>query len=60
MAKADERKSGGESEKRHTDRRSKERPEREPDPDTLEGPGGRHDEDANSDERDNVTRRGER
>jgi len=37
-----------------------ERPERHPDPDTLEGPGDRQEAQEESDARDKVTRRGER
>ena len=38
-----------------------ERPEREtPDPDTLEGPGGRHEAKGEEDARNKTTRRGER
>ena len=40
---------------------SKQRPERpEPDPDTLEGPGGRHESKGEEDARNKTTRRGER
>jgi len=38
---------------------SKERPERDPDPDTLEGPGDRQEAKEESDTRNKVTRRGE-
>ena len=37
----------------------KERPERHPEADTLEGPGDRHEAEGESDARDTVTRRGE-
>jgi len=47
-----------EAEKRRT--AGKERPERGPDPDTLEGPGDRQDAKEESDARNKVTRRGER
>lgn len=41
--------------------RHRERPEREnAEPDTLEGPGGRHDAAHDNDERDKTVRRGER
>ena len=39
---------------------SKQRPEREPDPDTLEGPGGKHEAKGEEDARNKTTRRGER
>ena len=45
--------------KAESDKR-KERPEREPDPDTLEGPGDRQEAKGESDARNKVTRRGER
>jgi hypothetical protein len=45
-----------ESDKRGT---ARERPERDPDPDTLEGPGDRHEAKEESDTRNKVTRRGE-
>jgi len=38
----------------------KERPQRGPDPDTLEGPGDRQEEKGESDARNKTTRRGER
>jgi hypothetical protein len=38
---------------------SEERPDR-PDPDTLEGPGGRHEAKGEEDARNKTTRRGER
>jgi len=38
----------------------KERPQRGPDPDTLEGPGDRHEDKGESDARNKTTRRGER
>jgi len=46
-----------ESDKRST---AKERPQRGPDPDTLEGPGDRQEEKGESDARNKTTRRGER
>ncbi len=39
---------------------SKQRPERGPDPDTLEGPGGRQESKGEEDARNKTTRRGER
>ena len=42
------------------ERTPKERPEHDPDPDTLEGPGGRHEGERKSDKDDTITRRGER
>lgn len=39
---------------------SKQRPERTPDPDTLEGPGGRQEKKGEEDARNKTTRRGER
>lgn len=43
------------------DRRPSERPQRpEPEPDTLEGPGGRHESKAEEDARNKATRQGER
>ena len=41
--------------------RSAEHPQRpDPEPDTLEGPGGRHEGKAEQDEQNQTTRRGER
>lgn len=59
----DERKkshvNANEDEQRRT--RSAERPERPtPEPDTMEGPGGRNESKAQSDAADKTTRRGER
>ena len=42
------------------EKRRKERPQRDPDPDTLEGPGDRQEAKEESDARNKVTRRGER
>jgi hypothetical protein len=39
---------------------SEERPDRAPDPDTMEGPGGRHETKGEEDARDKTIRRGER
>lgn len=39
---------------------SEDRPDRAPDPDTLEGPGGRHESKGEEDARNKTTRRGER
>ena len=49
-----------EQENRRTERMPKERPERGPDPDTLEGPGDREEAKGEEDARNKVTRRGER
>jgi hypothetical protein len=38
---------------------SEERPDRAPDPDTLEGPGGRNEAKGEEDARNKTTRRGE-
>jgi hypothetical protein len=40
--------------------REDEQPQRDPDPDTLEGPGGRQESKGESDTEDNATRQGER
>jgi hypothetical protein len=58
--KSDERKQQIESENRRTSRMPKERPERGPDPDTLEGPGDRDEAKGEADARNKTTRRGER
>ena len=58
--KHDENKLRIEQENRRTERMPKERPERGPDPDTLEGPGDRHEAKGEEDARNKVTRRGER
>ena len=42
------------------DKGPKERPERDAEPDTLEGPGDRQESKAEEDARNDVTRRGER
>jgi hypothetical protein len=47
-------------ENRRTERTPKERPERGPDPDTLEGPGDRQEAKGEEDARNKTTRRGER
>jgi hypothetical protein len=44
-------------ERRHA---PKDRPERDPDPDTLEGPGDRQEAKGEADARNKTTRRGER
>ena len=41
-------------------RASKDRPDRDPSPDTLEGPGGRQEAKGEEDARNKTTRRGER
>jgi hypothetical protein len=41
-------------------RATEERPSRDPDPDTLEGPGGRDEAKGEQDARNKTTRRGER
>ena len=41
-------------------RATKDGPDRNPDPDTLEGPGGRHEAKGEEDARNKTTRRGER
>jgi len=55
----DERKQRIEDEDRRTERMPKERPERGPDPDTLEGPGDRQESKGEEDACNKVTRRGE-
>ena len=42
------------------DRTAMDRPHREPEPDTMEGPGGRHEFKGEEDARNKTTRRGER
>ncbi|MGE5616267.1 MAG: hypothetical protein ACM3X5_05070 [Bacillota bacterium] len=46
--------------RRHAERSPKERPQRDPDPDTLEGPGDRQEAKGEADARNKTTRRGER
>ena len=58
--KSDERKQQIEAENLRTSRMPKERPERGPDPDTLEGPGDRDEAKGEADARNKTTRRGER
>lgn len=58
--KSDERKQKIESENRRTERMPKERPERGPEPDTLEGPGDRNEAKGEADARNKTTRKGER
>ncbi len=48
------------AENRRTERMPKERPERGPEPDTLEGPGDRQEAKGEEDARNKTTRRGER
>ena len=63
MAQSDKHDQGKQqiqSENRRTERMPKERPERGPDPDTLEGPGDRQEAKGESDARNKTTRRGER
>lgn len=57
---ADERRAAIEAENKRTEGMPKERPERGPDPDTLEGPGDRQEAKGESDARAKTTRRGER
>jgi hypothetical protein len=42
------------------EQRATDRPDRSPDPDTLEGPGGRQESKGEQDARNKTTRRGER
>ena len=63
MAQSDKQDQGKQqiqSENRRTERTPKERPERGPEPDTLEGPGDRQEAKGESDARNKTTRRGER
>ena len=60
MPKADERTTQIDAENRRTEQVRKERPERGPDPDTLEGPGDRQEAKGEADARNKTTRRGER
>jgi len=49
----------GSEDERH--KRTQERPQRpEPDPDTMEGPGGRQESKSEEDSADKISRRGER
>lgn len=60
MPDSDKRKAQIESENRRTERVPRERPERGPDPDTLEGPGDRQEAKGEEEARNKTTRRGER
>jgi hypothetical protein len=58
--KPTDRKDSIASENKRTERMPKERPERGPEPDTLEGPGDRDEAKGEADARNKTTRRGER
>jgi hypothetical protein len=58
--KSDERKQQIVSENERASHVPKDRPERGPDPDTIEGPGDRQEAKGEADARNKTTRRGER
>ena len=58
--KPSDRKDSIQAEHERASRMPKERPERGPDPDTLEGPGDRNEAKGEADARNKTTRRGER
>lgn len=60
QAQSDKRRDEIDSENRRTEGGPKERPQRGPEPDTLEGPGDRQEAKGEEDARNKTTRRGER
>ena len=59
-AESDKRREEIATENRRIERQPKERPQRGPDPDTLEGPGDRQESKGEADARNKTMRRGER
>ena len=58
-AQSDKRRDDGDGEKRRNTNKANEHPQREPGPDTLEGPGDRQEAKGEQDARNKTTRRGE-